>query len=348
MSLASDQELLSFVPKILEHHGAVVEQKTNHLLALLPEHLSNFLKLPEEVQIGDEGEPLLYGSPLLDRLVNLATRDVPVVYGQLQVPYLKKAGFEQHLLQDISFGKVQSRIIDRAEARTTYMILFCHYLALSDERKEGIVKVAVHESTGSKISDLESRWSEFQPQFFSPENVPPHFPMHLDQTINVALNAAQSTTENELSDFFNSMRRHLCRDVRNTREYYNALKWEMEASLERQNLSEEHQKERKAKILELPQEMARKIDDLKHKYQVQVTLTGCAAVRLLVPVVQIRLEIRYSKLRREVRVIYNPISRRFDSLVCEQCRITTRKVHPFVVDSQIRLICSACSKNSKL
>lgn len=341
--MSPDQELLSFAAQLLEQQGGVVEQHPDHMMALLPGHISRILELPEEVRIGKDGEILLYGSPLLDRLVSLATQEVPVVYGELQVPYLKKAGFEQLLAQDISFGKGQSRIISTVEARHSYMVLICHYIAMSDERKEGLVEVAIHEDTGALIPEMTGRWADFQPKFFSPKNVPPHFPIHLDDSIIAAMKNARTLIDVELADFFKSIRRHLNRDVRNTQEYYQALEREMEASLENPNLSEEQRIERKAKIQELPDEMSRKIEDLHQKYRTQVTLTGCAALRFLVPVIRLTVAIRYRKLSREIRLIYNPVTRSMDPLVCQRCRATTRTVSPWEKDSVLCFSCPKCS-----
>lgn len=342
--MTPDQELLSFTAQVLEQQGGVVELHPDYMIALLPGHLSRLMYLPEEVQIGKNGEPLLYGSPLLDRLVSLITQEVPVVYGQLEVPYLKKAGFEQLLDQDISFNKGRSRIVNVVEARHTYMVLDCHYLAMSDERKEGLVEVVIHEDSGALISDMSGRWADFQPTFFSKENVPPHFPVHLDNSISAAMKSARTIIDTELVDFYNSIRRHLHRDVRNTQEYYQALKREMETSLENPNLSEEQRNERKAKIEELPDEMTRKVEDLKQKYQIQVTLTSCAALRFLVPVVRLTVEIRYRKLSQEIRLIYNPITRSLDPLVCERCRTTTRSISAEEKKGEIRFCCPKCSQ----
>ena len=230
--MTPDQELLSFAAQLLEQQGGAVERHSEHMMALLPSHISRVLELPEEVRIGKDGQILLYGSPLLDRLVSLATQEVPVVYGELQVPYLKKAGFEHLLEQDISFGKGQSRIISIVEARHSYMVMICHYVAMSDERKEGLVEVAIHEDAGALIPEMSGRWAEFQPTFFSPKDIPPHFPMHVDDSIIAAMKNARAIIDVELADFFKSIQRHLQRDVRNTQEYYQALTKEMETSLE--------------------------------------------------------------------------------------------------------------------
>ena len=75
------------------------------------------------------------------------------------------------------------------------------------------------------------------------------------------------------------MERRLQRDAANTQEYYEALAGEMEADLSHPNLVQGQKEERRAKIAELPLEMARKIEDLEQKYQVRISVTACAAER---------------------------------------------------------------------
>ncbi len=340
----SDPELVSFAAELLEKRGGLVEEHSDGLVALLPGDLAGVLGLPEEARLGGETMPLLYGSPVLDRLIGLATAEIPVAYGHIEVPYLKKAGFEQLIGQDLVFTDGQVRVGSRAEARTTYMMLVFHYLALSDERKEGLVHVAVNEVTGAVIPELEERWREHPVQFFEPGKVPPHFPVRLEQAVANAGRRAREATEEELSDFFGSMRRRLHRDVKHTREYYNALGTEMRESLSHPNLTEAQRQERMAKIGELPREMERKIYDLEQKYRVTVAVKACAAVRLLVNVAQIMLEFNYRKLHRTVRVIWNPLTRRLDPLVCERCSTATTRVQPVIRGSAVELLCYECGR----
>ena len=254
-------------------------------------------------------------------------RDVPGGDGR-DTLYLKKAGFEQLIGQDIAFADGQVRVGSRAEARTTYMVPACHYVALSDERKEGLVQVAFHEGSGALVAGLEDLWAEYHPEFFPAGKVPPHFPVHLEQAVKTGMHSAESLVRERLSDFLSSMRRGLVRDVKNTREYYQALGAEMQAGLSHPNLTEPQRQERLAKIADLPAELARKILDVQHKYQVRVTISACAAFRLLVDVVQLLLELKYRKLQRSVRVTWNPLTRHLDPLVCERCRGTLHRVHP--------------------
>lgn len=340
----SSPEILSFAVQVLEKHGAIAERQDNHVMALLPSDLAQTLDLPEEVQLGERGVPLLYGSPALDGLIEMATKEIPLVLGRIEVPYLKKAGFEQLLGQDIVFTNGQARVTGRAEARTSYMVLICRYVALGDERKEGLVRVGVQENSGAIIEDLETLWPEFRPEFYVPGKVPPHFSVHLEKAITNAMRKAQGLAEEKLTDFINSTRRRLHRDVKNTIEYYKALRNEMQASISHPNLSEAQRDERTAKIRELPREIARKIKDLKQKYKICVRLSGSAALRLLVDVAQVMVEIRFWKQSRTIHLIWNPVIRRLDPLVCERCHETTRRVHPSEEDSQIRLLCFSCAQ----
>jgi hypothetical protein len=338
-----DPELLSFSVQVLERHGGLVERRGDYLFSLLPGPLAHLLELPEEAQLGGEGSPLLYGSPVLDRLIQLAAREVPVVYGQVETAYLKKEGFEKLLEQDLRFQEGQIHVVNRAEARTTYMLLTAHYVALSDERKEGLVRVGIHEASGALIPELEEGLSNFPLQYFEPGKTPSHFPVRLERTISSALQGARDQAESQLAEFFSSMQRRLRRDVRNTREYYEALKQEMEDRLKNPHLADGQREERTAKIQALPREMKSKIADLENKYRVQVTLTGCAAMRILVPVAQIMVLLRYRKLQRDLRVIWNPITRRLDPLACEDCQKTTRIVTPRDRGPNLFLLCPSCA-----
>jgi hypothetical protein len=343
MNGTGDPELLSFSAQVLERHGGLVEPESDHLVALLPGTLARELEIPEETRLGSEEFPLLYGSPLLDRIIHLATREVPIVYGQVEISYLKKAGFEQLLQQDLPFPDGQARVVSRGETRTTYMILVGRYVALSDERKEGLIRAAVSEATGTLIPELEESLPNFPLRYFEPGQVPPHFPGRLEKIISSALQGARGQAEEQLSEFFSSMRRRLRRDVRNTVEYYGALKREMEESLRNPHLTEIQRRERGAKIQGVAREMESKIADLENKYQVQVTVTACAALRLLVPVVQINILLRYRKLERTLQVTWNPITRRLDPMLCEGCGQTVRVLFPRDRDARISLLCPACS-----
>ncbi len=91
-----------------------------------------------------------------------------MVYGRVDIAYLKKSGFEHFLAQDLSFPESNVSIVNKAETRATYMVLTSHYLALSDERKKGLVRLAIQEQNGAVIKGLEEARQDMDTQFFEP------------------------------------------------------------------------------------------------------------------------------------------------------------------------------------
>ncbi len=344
MNTASDPSLVAFAGDVLERHGALVEPQGGRIVSLLPSDLAKELELPEEACIGGPDVPLLYGSPILDRLIRLASREVPVVYGRIELPYLKKQGFDQVIAQDLEFVGGQARIVGRAETRTTYLVLICHYVALSDERKEGLVEVAANEASGTVTEGFQGLWRAHLAEVFEKGPVPPLFERFPNRAMKLAMQHAKTLTEERLADFFASMRRRLQRDVRNTVEYFSALRQEMERSLRLHQAGEALQADRLTKISGLSKEMEAKIDALKQKYSVTVTVTARAIIRLLVPVVSLMVQIRHRKNEQSLNLTWNPVTRRIDPLTCKHCGNTIMRVFCVQDSDQVRFICGKCKE----
>lgn len=346
MSQFADPELLQFAMKVIEKQGGVTEQHEDISLSLLPEKLAQKLELPEEVVIGSEKAPLMYGHPLLDRLIEISSSDVPVLYAKIDVPYLKKGGFEQLIASEFNFQNGKCRIMSTGETRTNYMLLYCRYLALSDQRKEGLIRVAVHENSGVFISNFENRLDGFQIEYLTRDQKPVNYPPNPEMAITSGLKQAQGQVNRELQDFIKSIRRHLNRDVKNTREYYEALKKEMNASLQRTNLSQAQITDRKGKIKDLPNEMERKIADLKQKYRIEINFRISAVIRFLLPVTQLSVELAHRKIRRNLFLRFNPVTHHLDPFICEQCRRPIYEIHPVPKNGTLLLKCANCHKQA--
>ncbi len=344
MSPASDPNLISFAAALLEQRGGIVELQEDRIVSLLPQELSESLGLPEELELGSDDSPLLYGSPVLDSLIRLATREVPIMYAKVEVPYLKKEGFEQVIARDVEVVSGRVTLKRKAETMESYLVLTCHYVALSDERKEGLVHVAVHERTGAVVNDMENLWRRFDLKDFATAQIPPQLTACPERAISEALRLARAAAESALDEFVAGMRRRLIRDVRNTREYYEALAKEMEASLSHPSLTETQRTERLSKIADLPRELNLKIEDLKQKYSVKVTVAGKAAVRLLVPVVQLTALVGCGKSQKSLSFIWNSVTRRLDPVVCDRCGSAGRKVRVVAGKPELELVCLSCAE----
>lgn len=342
MTAASDPGLVSFTARVIEQHGGLVESRQAGLNALLPPDLAESLDLPEEAVVATDSAPLLYGSPLVDRVIHLATTRIPVLYARLEVPYLKKGGFERVVTEQCPLVGAQVSFTARAETRVSYLLLICHYVALSDERKEGLVRVAVNETTGAIIPNMHDHWREFQADFFHDGNLPPQFPQFPEMALNRAMLSAKELTRLELADFITAMRRRLHRDVTNTVEYFEALRAEMESALTRPNLTDTQRAERKAKMARLPEEMSAKQEDLTEKYSVKTKVNARAALRVLVPAVQIMAQIKYRRVKRSVSLIWNPVSKCLDPLCCDTCGAALHPAYPSTDGPNLLLLCKSC------
>ncbi|MGD9244203.1 MAG: hypothetical protein PVH36_04680, partial [Desulfobacterales bacterium] len=100
MSFDSDPSLAHFIYRFLENRGAVIEKSTKGFDALLPDHLSKLLQVPEIIRIDTDPNSesvwsANFGSPLLEKMVNAACETVPFVECYLQFDYIKSQGFDR-------------------------------------------------------------------------------------------------------------------------------------------------------------------------------------------------------------------------------------------------------------
>ena len=93
--------------------------------------------------------------------------------------------------------------------------------------------------------------------------------------------------EAQIEPFRDSMNRRFRRDVNNLEEYYAELKQEMTENLTRSGLSEQLVQERKEKIDLIPDELAKKKDDLFKKYSIKVKLELSGAMLIRTPAVKL-------------------------------------------------------------
>ncbi|WP_028325397.1 hypothetical protein [Desulfatirhabdium butyrativorans] len=339
----NDPELAHFTRDFLQEHGAVVVGETDPLHALLPDEISRDLDLPEEVILGETGFPLVYGSPVVDRMIRKATAILPLLCGVIDVPYVKKAGFETALMQDLSFVDAKIEIVTKAETRMHYLVVRFHYVALSDERKEGLITCSIQETSGALIDGFGQQIHLYACEHKVDANALGPVTARMAQWLQTGSNELRLMLDQELSAFIASMKHRLRRDVTNTREYYQALAAEMQDSLQTAQLSQAQREERERKIQMLPEELERKIADLKTKYGTRINVRPCAIERYQIPVAQLMLAAHHGKQKRTLSVHYNPITRRIDPLVCESCHQTARKLFLKAEKSGLSLVCGKCA-----
>jgi hypothetical protein len=345
MSSEAGPSPLSFARRFLESQGAVVEWNREGFEALLPRGLADQLGIPEYVRIKErlpaetQGEvEMSYGSPLLEKMIDLSCHFLPLASCQLSFHYLKTQGFERLIQDQITFRKSLCRVVSTAPIKTDYLLLTSRYVARSDEQKEGLISLCFHFDTGALISrDLESSSAAPEP---APLPEASRDGNRWDRILTTLSRECLSFLAEEIREFRDSMNRRLRRDARNIEEYYDSVRKEMEMSLGRSGLSERLLRDRKEKIALLPEELSRKKQDLLMKYSIRVKVIPCAALFIRTPAVKILCDVHAGRQKRPLSLTYNPITRALDPLVCEGCGRSTTVIS-FCTDHR-HALCSDC------
>lgn len=345
MSFKFDTALEQFVRRFFECSGAQMEKSPEGLEVLLPEHLAIRLNTPEYFHIatGEDAEErfvIHYGSPLLEKIVDAACETAPMVSCRLDFNYMKSQGFDRLIQNQFVFHNCVGRVKSIAEVRTAYLLLTCRYLAQSDEQKEGLVGLAFNLETGAAAAEMGRMCNTVERIF---ESDPAQATLG-DDKIRAILTWVQrqagKVLEKEIEPFQDSMNRRFRRDVANLEEYYEDLRQEMEESLKRPGLSDQLMSDRKAKIDLIPDELERKKADLFKKYSIRVTLQLCGGILIRTPAVKVLYQTSYGRKQKQLSLIYNPVTKSMDPLVCDGCGDSTFTIR---FCDHLHQLCPACS-----
>ncbi len=115
-----------FACRFLQSRGAIVETTAAGCHAVLPETLASQLEVPDLVRLcgdpGGAGAPpqapapgreapamgVHYGSTLLDKMVQLACSDIPVLTCDLRFDYIKSQGFDRLIADQFVFPNARA------------------------------------------------------------------------------------------------------------------------------------------------------------------------------------------------------------------------------------------------
>ncbi len=350
MNFDSGKEPNDFACGFFRDNGAAVEKHDNGFEAILPESLSRVLKIPEYLDINNESpaesgpQPentysVQYGSPLLDKIVTIATKQVPLLSCRLKFDYLKSQGFDRLIKTQFTINKSVGRVENTASIMTEYLNLTCRYLAQSDEQKEGLINLVFNLETGANTADMDSKIAYAAKDFNISKRTTNWNDKKIKDIMQWVQKGAEDTIAKITGPFHESMTRRFRRDATNLEEYYDSLKKEMETSLQKPGLSARLIKDRKDKIALIPDELTKKKDDLFKKYSIKVKITLCGLMLITTPAVKILYRTSIGRKNKQFSLIYNPISKRIDPLVCEACKKSTFNVY---FCDNLHLLCPDC------
>ncbi|MBC2744433.1 MAG: hypothetical protein HGJ93_15685 [Desulfosarcina sp.] len=292
MSSDPTLDLETFVQQFFTSRGADIDKKGGRLDVLAPRELARRIGIPDlcSLKIGSEdpdGYGVHYGSPLLEKIAEIACDTVPLTIVRLAFHYIKSQGFDRLIQELFTFRGAVVRVKNTATVKTEYLLLTCRFLAQSDEQKEGLVPLAFNLETGAPAGGIEAMLDTTEKKYETGRLGAAFEEEKMRMITQWVRRQAPKILEAQIESFRDSMNRRFRRDVANLEEYYAELKQEMTENLMRSGLSEQLIQERKEKIGLIPDEMAKKKDDLFKKYSIKVKLKLSGSMLIRTPAVKL-------------------------------------------------------------
>lgn len=345
------KDILAFACSLIEESGGDVEWSASgrQFQTLVPEHASKRLGLTESfVTISDTMNadkepgciPIGFGTELLDRAILMARElggtasvRMPVLSARKQVKPdpAKSFGFPNSAFQ--AKGSLDSWL--------DYWVWSFEVSADADERREAAHHICIS-SLGVSCPQLPElifqhaldwepltvKESEFQAR-------------SLENLFVAACDRVARQAGEHLSDFKETVTRHHVRDIRRIETYFQDLNSEMETEIRKRQLQGTELDIRREKILQLEGEKTRKLNALKDKYKLRLTIAPTALLLARIPVKRCDLLIKRRKGERRISVAYNFLTKGFDPLACEACGDDTYTLG--FCDEDLHVLCESCT-----
>jgi hypothetical protein len=362
--------LQSFVTTLLRHEGALVEAiEPEGLEVLAPSPVQRALgigelarlgfgtTLPASAQrVGLEGDWLDRFTRLLGSQGHLARR---VVSSAAKVP----GDPERVLAHALVLDNATYRLLEVVPAWTRYLLLDFRASAVSDDKRDWMVRLGVNLATGALpdavlaaiAPDIDA------PPFASllPDGSWASLALPADaelpaiwdrpRVLSLVERALPPRLDAVLGPFVKGLRRRLVRDEDRLHLYHNDLYREAmrRAVALPDGDPRRRREEQRAEAIGL--DYRAKLDDLARQYATQVTVAWVQTLELAMPVYRFAVQLRRRKADRVIRLDWNPLARALEPPACEFTASTERP--RLVCDDALHLIvpaalspCPACGR----
>jgi hypothetical protein len=316
-----------FVAELLTAGGALVEPiEPEGLEAVVPPSLQRVLGVPELCRLGfsttlPEGAVRVgIESDWLERCARVMGEQ-----GRWSRCVLDaSAGLgdaEAALAHELTLDNAAFRLVAARPAWTRYLVFDLRYTAISDEKRDGMLRCVVNLATGAlpdAVLEKITPWLDDAAE----DSAPPDdaaLPADWDRAraLDVLRRAVPPRLAAALAPFERGLRRRLARDQDRLHAYHNDLHREaMRRAAGGAESEPAHQREQ-LRIAAIGREYRAKLDDLGHKYALRVALEWIRTLELVMPVVRLEVLVRRRKAERVVWLDWNRLARRLESPPCE-------------------------------
>jgi hypothetical protein len=340
---------------ILTLEGALLERTEDGCLEfVVPPSLSETLCIPEHGKLSFAYHPFdesviraSYESELfrsVDRLFSGRGKMAKAVYSS-QLQNIEKVS--KWVSEKIALSNASFRLQKVDNQRIAYALIFFKYVALSDEKREGVFSLLINEqnlSTFPLNANLTAFWEDLK----EPEEILTRSE-GISKALQAGFSAASLMVKEEFEPFIKSLGRRLNRDIRRVSEYYETLKVEIQKAFEKkvslgrgtpEEQNEEGKKILSGKLDAVEGEKSWKIQDLISKYALNVRIEPVCIVDIETESLVFWLEIKRRLSSRTFPLSYNPLLKKVDSLPCESC-FYPRGTY-YICDEKLHILCATC------
>lgn len=331
--------------------GITVHSDEGTLEYLLPSAISERLRVPEYGKIvfsydssGDAIIPGHYNSELFRSLEKLLWEKgkissavcVPVT------PSVEKMA--RVVSSSIGFSNATFRHGMIKQGIIPYALFLSKYMALSDDKKEGLCAVLINRLNLSSVflsEDMLSRVIDslepFQGNAAGNNEITP-------QIIQSAYSASALMIKEELKDFTKSLERRLNRDMARVNEYYGALKQETKKIMEnaQRDFDQDKIKKLSDKLEAIETEQKWKVRDISSKYVLRIDIEPFLIIAIKTQSALFGIDIKRRDKTRAFILTYNSFFKRLDPLPCEACFCP--RDYYYVCDEHLHIVCGECFK----
>ncbi len=213
------------------------------------------------------------------------------------------------------------RLLDVVPGWTRYVILDFRYSAVSDEKRDGVLRLGVNLATGAlpdAVLDQLAPWlvaDGAAAALPADADLPPDW--QRDRLLELVDRALRPRLDTVLEPFVKVLHRRLERDQERLYAYHNDLHREASRRLLQLAAGEAGRQREEQRIEAIRREYQAKLDDLSRQYAMRVEVEWVQTLELVMAVQRFTVQIRRRKAERVVQLDWNPLARRLETPACE-------------------------------
>ena len=360
-----------FVETLLRHEGALVEPiEPEGLEVLAPPPVQRALGVAELSRVGfgstlpPAAERVGLEGDWLERFARLLGPQGRYARRVLSAPGRAPNDPERLLGHELVLDNATFRLLGVTPAWTRYLLLDFRASAVSDDKRDFIVRLGVNLATGALLLDATLATlalsldaadlvAPFSGDDEADRGVPeaPALPALWDRSrvLDLIARALPPRFDAKLDHFIAGMHRRLGRDQGRLHGYHTDLHREaMRRALALPEGDPRRQREEQ-RAAAIGREYRAKLDDLARQYATRVTVEWVQTLELVMPVHRFAVQIRRRKADRVILLDWNPLARRLETPTCAYTASTERP--GMVCDDALHLVvpaafcpCPACGR----